>query len=194
PDATYVAEVSLWSAVSAERPRATVRYIRLRDRLAFAHALTLEEITREWRNIADSARTLEPTAQRQSRIGPVRYAEASTDRGPCLVFVADTHEDKVERSRSRAAGDLAGTLDRAGCHDHAEGLERPGGDRRRKIADAVDLIGEIADILDAKVGLMSERHLRRPAHHQMGFDRHRLQHLEKPHAVNHPGGAAQADD
>jgi len=104
PDATYVAEVSLWSAVAAERPRATVRYIRLGDRLAFTHARTLQEITQEWRTIADSARNLEPTALRQSRIGPVRYAEANTDRGPCLVFVADAHEDKAGRSRSRVDG------------------------------------------------------------------------------------------
>lgn len=104
PDGVYVAEISLWSAVAAERPRATVRYIRLRDRLHFAHALTPQEIAGEWRAIADAAPVLSPMVEFQSRLGPVRVSEVSTAAGPCVVFVADTREDGVERRRGRIDG------------------------------------------------------------------------------------------
>lgn len=104
PDGSYVAEVSLWSAIAAERPRATVRYIRLRDRLAFAHALMPEGVAREWQTIADSAPSLAPSDLRQSRIGPIRYAEATTRRGPCIVFVGDIREDEPQHRRGRVDG------------------------------------------------------------------------------------------
>ncbi|HEV3178381.1 MAG TPA: DUF2927 domain-containing protein [Stellaceae bacterium] len=104
PNGSYVAEVSLWSAIAAERPRATVRYIRLRDRLAFAHALRPEEMTLEWRAIADSGPSLTPSIERQTPLGLVRFAEAATTQGPCMVFVADIREDNVEHSRGRIDG------------------------------------------------------------------------------------------
>jgi Protein of unknown function (DUF2927) len=103
-DGSYVAEVSLWSAMAAERPRATVRYIRLRDRLAFAHALTPEEIVREWRTIADATPRLSPAADRQSRLGAVRFAEVETSRGPCVVFVAHTRSENTEHAWGRLDG------------------------------------------------------------------------------------------
>ena len=104
PDGLYVAEISLWAAVAAERPRATLRYVRLRDRLHFAHALTPQEIAGEWRTIADAVPVLSPMVERQARVGPVRVAEGSTAGGPCVVFVADTREDNAERRRGRIDG------------------------------------------------------------------------------------------
>jgi len=104
PDNSYVAEVSLWSAIAAERPRATVRYIRLRDRLSFAHALTPEEIMREWRTIADDEPSIEPSVELQSRLGTVRLAEVATSRGSCVVFVVNRREENAERSHSRIDG------------------------------------------------------------------------------------------
>ena len=104
PNGSYIAEVSLWSAIAAERPRATVRYIRLRDRLAFAHALRPEEMTLEWRAIADSGPSLTPSIERQTPLGLVRFAEAATTQGPCMVFVADIRQDNVEHSRGRIDG------------------------------------------------------------------------------------------
>ena len=104
PDGLYVAEVSLWSAVAAERPRATVRYIRLRDRLNFAHPLALEQVAREWRTIADGTPVVSPEVERQTRLGPMRVAEVATTGGPCVVFVADTREGNAERRRGRIDG------------------------------------------------------------------------------------------
>ena len=104
PDGRYVAEVSLWSAVAAERPRATVRYIRLRDHLHFAHPLAPEEIAREWRVTAAAAPVLLPTTERQSRLGPMRVAEVVTTGGPCVVFAGDTREDNAERRHGRVDG------------------------------------------------------------------------------------------
>lgn len=104
PDNSYVAEVSLWSAIAAERPRATVRYIRLRDRLSFARALTPDEIVREWRTIADDESSIEPSVERQSRLGTVHSAEVATSRGVCVVFVANMREENAEHSRSRIDG------------------------------------------------------------------------------------------
>jgi hypothetical protein len=104
PDGLYVAEISLWSAVAAERPRATVRYIRLHDRFHFAHPLAPAEIAREWRTIADAAPVLSPTMERQTRLGPMRVAEVATSAGPCVVFVADTREDNAERRHGRIDG------------------------------------------------------------------------------------------
>jgi hypothetical protein len=104
PDGTYIAEVSLWSAIAAERPRATVRYIRLRDRLAFSRLLTPEEAAREWRTIADAGPSLAPSVERQSRLGLMRFAEVATSRGPCIVFVGNLREENVEHSRSRIDG------------------------------------------------------------------------------------------
>jgi hypothetical protein len=105
PDGLYVAEVSLWSAAAAERPRATVRYIRLvRDRLHFAHPLALEQVAREWRTIADGTPVLAPEVERQTRLGPMRIAEVATSGGPCVVFAADTREDNGERRRGRIDG------------------------------------------------------------------------------------------
>lgn len=104
PDDSYVAEVSLWSAIAAERPRATVRYIRLRDRLAFSRRLTPEEAAREWRTISDAGPSLAPPVERQSRLGLMQYAEVATSRGPCIVFVANLRDENVEHSRSRIDG------------------------------------------------------------------------------------------
>ena len=104
PDGTYIAEVSLWSAIAAERPRATVRYIRLRDRLTFSRSLTPEEAAREWRTIADTGARLAPSVERQSRLGLMRSAELATSRGPCIVFVGYLREENVEHSRGRIDG------------------------------------------------------------------------------------------
>src|SRR5215472_18037127 len=104
PDGLYVAEISLWSAVAAERPRATVRYIRLRNRLHFAHPFTPEEIAREWRTIADAAPVLSPTVERPTRLGPMRVAEVATTGGPCVVFGADAREDSAEHRYGRIDG------------------------------------------------------------------------------------------
>ena len=104
PDGLYVAEISLWSAVAAERPRATVSYIRLHNRLHFAHDLGPEQIAKEWRIIADSTPVLSPTVERQTRLGPMRVAEVATTGGPCVVFVGDTREDTAERRRGRIDG------------------------------------------------------------------------------------------
>jgi hypothetical protein len=104
PDGLYVAEVSLWSAIAAERPRATVRYIRLRDRLHFARPLRLEQVAREWRTIAGGTPVLSPEVERQTRVGPMRVAEVQTTSGPCVVFVADTRDDNAERRRGRIDG------------------------------------------------------------------------------------------
>jgi hypothetical protein len=90
--------------VAAERPRATVRYIRLRDSLHFAHPLTPEEIAREWRTIADAAPVLSPTVERRTRLGPMRMAEVATAGGPCVVFGADTREDNAEHRHGRIDG------------------------------------------------------------------------------------------
>jgi DUF2927 family protein len=104
PDGLYAAEVSLWSAVAAERPRATVRYIRLRDRLHFSRAIGPEAVAREWRMIADAAPVLSPMIERQTRLGLMRVAEAATAGGPCVVFVGDTREDNAERRHGRVDG------------------------------------------------------------------------------------------
>ena len=104
PDGTYVAEISLWAAVAAERPRATVSYIRLRDRLHFAREIGPEQIAKEWRIIADAAPVLSPTVERQTRLGLMRVAEVATTGGPCVVFVGDTREDTAERRHGRIDG------------------------------------------------------------------------------------------
>lgn len=108
PDGLYAAEVSLWAAAAAERPRATVRYIRLRDRLHFSRALGPESVAREWRMIADAAPVLSPAVERPTRLGPIRVAEAATAGGPCVVFVGDTREDNAEHRHGRIDGYYCG--------------------------------------------------------------------------------------
>ena len=108
PDGFYAAEVSLWAAVAAERPRATVRYIRLRDRLHFSRPIGPETVAREWRAIADATPVLSPTIERQTRLGPIRIAEATTAGGPCVVFVGDTREGNAERRHGRIDGYYCG--------------------------------------------------------------------------------------
>jgi hypothetical protein len=108
PDGLYAAEVSLWAAAAAERPRATVRYLRLRDRLHFSRALGPEAVAREWRMIADAAPVLSPMVERQTRLGLMRVAEAATAGGPCVVFVGDTREDNAERRHGRIDGYYCG--------------------------------------------------------------------------------------
>lgn len=104
PNGLFVAEISLWAAVAAERPQARVSYIRLRDRLHFAHELGPEQVAKEWRIIADAAPVLSPTVERQTRLGPMRVAEVATSGGPCVVFVGDTREDAASRRRGRIDG------------------------------------------------------------------------------------------
>jgi hypothetical protein len=92
PEATYVAEVALWSAPGAERPRLTARYVGLRERMIFARFLAPEDAAREWRAIADAQPRLGLAGERRTGIGAMRYVKVETSEGPCLAFVANFYE------------------------------------------------------------------------------------------------------
>lgn len=122
PDGAYVAEVSLWSAPGVERPRATVQYVRLRSRIAFARYQAPEDVAREWRTVADSQPKVGPASEHQTAIALMHSATVDTNEGPCLVFIADFRTTDSTHNRARIDGyycappggsiDVAAVLDR----------------------------------------------------------------------------------
>lgn len=103
-DGSMVAEVSIWAASGAERPRATLRYVRLERRRSFARMLSPALAALIWRNVADHGPKLGPTLTRQNALGTVTYAIAETTEGPCVVFSEDRRDDTVLRLYSRIDG------------------------------------------------------------------------------------------
>jgi Protein of unknown function (DUF2927) len=104
PEATYVSEISLWSAPAAERPRLVARYVRLRERMMFARFLAPEDVAREWRAIADTQPRLGATGEHGASFGKVRYVNVETSEGPCLAFVANFYEGAEVSRHSRLDG------------------------------------------------------------------------------------------
>jgi len=103
-ESTYVSEISLWSAPAAERPRLVARYVRLRERMIFARFLAPEDVTREWRAIADTQPRLGSVGEHRASFGAVRYVNVETSEGPCLAFVANFYEGAEASQHSRLDG------------------------------------------------------------------------------------------
>ena len=103
-DGSMVAEVSIWAAPGAERPRATLRYVRLERRRTFAFDLPPALAAKIWRNIADNHPKVGPALTYQNSLGPVTYAVAETSEGPCVIFTQDRRDDSVLRLHSRIDG------------------------------------------------------------------------------------------
>jgi hypothetical protein len=103
-DGSMVAEVSIWAAPGVERPRATLRYVRLERRRSFARTLSPALAALIWRNVADHQPKLGPTQTRQNALGVATYAIADTTEGPCIVFSEDRRDDTVLQLYSRIDG------------------------------------------------------------------------------------------
>jgi len=103
-DGSLVAEVSIWAALGAERPRATLRYTRLERRRSFAFDLSPALAATIWRNIADNHPKVGPTQTYRNNLGDVTYALADTTDGPCLLFTENRRDDSVLRLQSRIDG------------------------------------------------------------------------------------------
>jgi len=90
PDLAYLVEISFLSAPERERPRASVRYVRLGRERTFSRLVSPEEIARSWPTVAEASPRFRSAAERSAALGLFRYAIADTAAGPCLVFVAET--------------------------------------------------------------------------------------------------------
>ena len=95
-----------------------------------------------------------------------------------------------EQRRSHPARDLRHGAHRARRDDHSERLERARGDGGADVPDGVTARCELLDLGRLAGGLVADRHLRRPRHHEVSIYRHPGQDLKEPDPVDDPRGAA----
>ena len=100
----------------------------------------------------------------------------------------------LHQAVTEALGDRGQGLHRAGCDDHAVGLERAGRNRRRHVAAAVHDAGQRAQFRRGQAGLMLDGLQAPLGQHQVGFDLGSAQGLQQAHAEDGAGGAGDAHD